>query len=160
MTGAPEEIAVRALYEEMQRIRARMPTSRWFFFGSITTTKRPVGDIDLLVVCRTTADCATVRAGLVSICARFPVHLLLMTPSEEAEVKFIQGESAVEITPDETIPAMKKATTTMKKSKTGAKEGKAGASPSQLIDARIKELEHVPAGWNRRDSLGPLEERV
>jgi len=34
---------------------------------------------------------------------------------------------------------MKKATTTMKKTKGGAKEGK-GDSPSQLIDARIKEL--------------------
>jgi hypothetical protein len=35
-------------------------------------------------------------------------------------------------------PAMKKARTTMKKS--GAKEAKVGDSPSQLIDARIKEL--------------------
>src|SRR6266536_5776315 len=35
---------------------------------------------------------------------------------------------------------MKKATTTMKKRKSGSKEGKAGDSPSQLIDARIKEL--------------------
>src|SRR5258706_2481674 len=40
---------------------------------------------------------------------------------------------------------MKKATTTMKtttmkKSKSGSKEAKAGDSPSQLIDARIKEL--------------------
>ncbi len=35
---------------------------------------------------------------------------------------------------------MKKATTTMKKTKSGSKEGKGGASPSQLIDARIKEL--------------------
>ena len=33
---------------------------------------------------------------------------------------------------------MKKATTTMKKN--GSKEGKGGGSPSQLIDARIKEL--------------------
>lgn len=98
MTDALEEIAIRPLYEEMQRIRARVPTSRWFFFGSITTTKRPVRDIDLLVVCKTTADCTTVRAELTSICARFPIQLLLMTASEEAEVKFIQGESAVEIT--------------------------------------------------------------
>src|SRR5215475_5596080 len=30
--------------------------------------------------------------------------------------------------------------TTMKKTKSGSKEGKGGASPSQLIDARIKEL--------------------
>jgi hypothetical protein len=35
---------------------------------------------------------------------------------------------------------MKKATTTMKKTKSDSKEGKGGDSPSQLIDARIKEL--------------------
>lgn len=99
MTDAPEEIAVRALYEEMQRIRAQVPASRWFLFGSITTTMRPVGDIDLLVVGETTADCTTVRIELAPLCTRFPIHLLLMTPREEAEVKFIQGESAVEITP-------------------------------------------------------------
>jgi hypothetical protein len=34
----------------------------------------------------------------------------------------------------------KKVTTTMKKRKSGSKEGKGGDSPSQLIDARIKEL--------------------
>jgi hypothetical protein len=35
---------------------------------------------------------------------------------------------------------MKKATTTMKTSKSGSKDGTGGNSPSQLIDARIKEL--------------------
>jgi hypothetical protein len=35
---------------------------------------------------------------------------------------------------------MKKATTTMKKRKSGSKAEKGGGSPSQLIDARIKEL--------------------
>src|SRR5229473_3068616 len=35
---------------------------------------------------------------------------------------------------------MKKVTTTMKKTKSGSKEGKGGGSPSQRIDARIKEL--------------------
>ena len=35
---------------------------------------------------------------------------------------------------------MKKMTTTMKKSQRGSKEGKGGDCPSQLIDARIKEL--------------------
>jgi len=34
----------------------------------------------------------------------------------------------------------RKTATTMKKTKTGSKEGKGGDSPSQLIDARIKEL--------------------
>jgi hypothetical protein len=35
---------------------------------------------------------------------------------------------------------MKKATTIMKKTTSGSKEGQVGDSPSQLIDARIKEL--------------------
>jgi hypothetical protein len=103
MTDAPEAIALRALHDEFHRIRRRVPTSRWFFFGSITTTKRPVGDIDLLVICETAADCIAARADLTSICAQFPIHLLLMTRSEEAELRFIQGESAVEITPEETF---------------------------------------------------------
>ena len=38
---------------------------------------------------------------------------------------------------------MKKATTTMKKTKSGSKEGKGGDSPSQRIDARIKD----PSDW-------------
>ncbi len=97
MILAPEEIAIRVLYNEMERIRTRVLGSRWFLFGSITTTKRPVGDIDLLVVCETVADCTTVRTELSSACARFPIHLLLMTQSEEAEMKFIVGERAVEI---------------------------------------------------------------
>ena len=95
---APDQIAVRALHEEMQRIRALVANSRWFLYGSITTTKRPVGDIDLLVVCKTAADCTTVRTELTSICARFPIHLLLMTRREEEEIKFIMGERAVEVT--------------------------------------------------------------
>ena len=99
----------RALDKEMQRIRMRVPTSRWFVFGSITTTMRPVGDIDLLVVGKTAADCATVRAELSSLCTRIPIHLLLMTPSEEAEANFIQGEDAVEIIPGEAVPTMTRA---------------------------------------------------
>src|SRR3954469_13858117 len=39
---------------------------------------------------------------------------------------------------------------TMKKSESGSKEGKAGDSPSQLIDARIKEL----SDW-RGETLAP-----
>ncbi len=36
-------------------------------------------------------------------------------------------------------------------------EQRADTAQKNLRDAM---LEHVPAGWNRRDSLGPLEERV
>lgn len=97
MTDAPEQIVIAALHEEMQRIRTRLPSSRWYLFGSITTAKRPVEDIDLLVVCDADRDCESVRAELASICLRFPIHLLLMTPCEEEEVKFIQSEKAREV---------------------------------------------------------------
>jgi hypothetical protein len=48
---------------------------------------------------------------------------------------------------------MKKATTTMKKTKSGSKEGQGGDSPSQLIDARIKEL----SDWRGKTFNSSLE---
>jgi len=97
MTGAQQDNAMRSLCEEFQRIRIRIPGSRWFFFGSVTNTSSPVRDIDLLVVCDTADDCTAARAELASICARFPIHLLLMSKDEEAEAGFIKRQIAVEI---------------------------------------------------------------
>lgn len=97
MTSTPQETAVDALYQEVRRIKSRLPTSRWFLFGSAVTAKSPASDIDLLVVCNDAVDCTTVRTELASICTRFPIHLLLMTPDEEAEVQFIESERATEI---------------------------------------------------------------
>ena len=107
MTDAPEEIAVRKLYGEVRRIGAQLQTSRWYVFGSITTIKRPVGDIDLLVVCETTDACRFVRTELALICAQYPIHLLLMTTREETEVNFIKGAGAVEITSGNSVPTCK-----------------------------------------------------
>lgn len=98
MSGQDAEIAIKMLYREMQKAKVLVPTSRWYLFGSITTTKYPVGDIDLLVVCESTGECGAVRAELAEICASFPFHLLLMTRAEEMEVKFVQCQNAVEIT--------------------------------------------------------------
>jgi hypothetical protein len=50
---------------------------------------------------------------------------------------------------------MKKATTIKKKRVSGSKEGKGGASPSQLIDARIKEL----SDW-RGETLGRVRRLI
>lgn len=97
MTDAPEQSALNILLNEVHRVRARVPGSRWFLFGSITTTGRPVGDIDLLVVCETIAGCTFVRSELGPVCSQWPIHLLLMTVSEEAEVKFIERQGAAEI---------------------------------------------------------------
>jgi hypothetical protein len=97
MNEAPEKIVVRALSKEMQRIRVQVPNSKWFLFGSVTTARRPLGDVDFLVVCKNATDCVTIRSELDSICAQFPVHLLIMSESEESEVNFIKDQRAIEI---------------------------------------------------------------
>jgi hypothetical protein len=98
MNEASEKVVVQALSKEMQRIRVQVPSSKWFLFGSITTVRRPVRDVDFLVVCKNDADCVTIRSELGSICAQFPVHLLIMSESEESEVDFIKDQRAIEIT--------------------------------------------------------------
>lgn len=97
MIDAPDQAALNALLQEVHRIGVRTPGSRWFLFGSIIAARRPVSDIDILVVCATNDDCKSIRSALVPVCSRWPIHLLLMTVSEEAEVKFIDGQGAVEI---------------------------------------------------------------
>jgi predicted nucleotidyltransferase len=96
-----ETLVVRAVREETQRIKKLVPTSRWFLFGSITIPERIVSDLDLLVVCKTTADCIKIRGELASLSTQFPIHLLLMTTDEESEVGFIEGEKALEMNQEE-----------------------------------------------------------
>lgn len=92
-----DELATSALTAAVKAVRPQVPHSRWFLFGSITTGKRAIGDVDLLVVCKSSEDCTIIRNGLGSICGRFPIHLMLMTDEEEVEVNFIRSEKAVEI---------------------------------------------------------------
>lgn len=88
---------IQALSEEMQQIKAEVPNSRWFLFGSSTTAKRSAQDIDLLLVCKNASDCVIIRNKLDSICAQFPIHLLIMTEGEEAELNFIKEQKAIEM---------------------------------------------------------------
>src|SRR5438552_6395296 len=72
--------------------------------------------------------------------ATSPKYLLLsfrvLTSDGRATTAVKKATTAVK----KATTAVKKATTTMKKRKSDSKEGKAEDSPSQLIDARIKEL--------------------
>jgi hypothetical protein len=97
MMDEPELTALDLLNDEVCRIRALIPNSRWFLFGSITTANRPIRDIDLLVVCEKSTDCEAIRSELASLCCDFPIHLLLMTRDEEDELKFIEEQLAVEV---------------------------------------------------------------
>jgi predicted nucleotidyltransferase len=97
MIASPVDLVVDIVRNEMVQLTKLIPRSKWYLFGSVTTTRRPVSDIDLLVVCENDADCTAVRSGLAKVCAEFPIHLLLMTQAEETEVNFIESARALEI---------------------------------------------------------------
>ncbi len=61
----------------------------WYGFGSYFRGQAAFSDIDILVVCRTTASSTFIRARTVELCARWPLHLVIMTEDEEAEANFL-----------------------------------------------------------------------
>lgn len=97
MTRPAADVAVDFVRSERARISKIIPLTKWYLFGSVTRTKRPVSDIDLLVVCEQAEDCAIVRNELRDCCLKYPVHLMLMTRAEELELDFVVSESAKEI---------------------------------------------------------------
>jgi predicted nucleotidyltransferase len=97
MIASLTDLALNVVGSEKARIVELVPRSKWYLFGSVTSSKHPVGDIDLLVVCESSADCARVRARLADVCTELPIHLILMTQGEEAEVSFIKGVNALEL---------------------------------------------------------------
>lgn len=103
MTVHPADLPVAAIRDVMAGLLDFVPHSKWYIFGSTFSNRGPANDIDLLVVCESASDCATVRFGLAATCTDFPIHLLLMTQAEETETNFIVGERAIELRP--TLPA-------------------------------------------------------
>lgn len=74
-----------------------MPSLRWLLFGSILTSKRPVGDVDLLVIYVSDDEPTKVRRDLAPVTAQVPLQLLFMTAEEEIETRFIRNTGAVEL---------------------------------------------------------------
>lgn len=98
MTKPAADVAVDFVRSERARVSKITPRTKWYLFGSVTRAKRPVSDIDLLIVCDQDEDCAIVRNELRDSCLRYPIHLMLMTRAEEVELDFVKGEAAVELT--------------------------------------------------------------
>ena len=81
-----------ALYEivdEARALSASLPKAAWYGFGSHFRGQPTYSDIDILVVCRTPAEAIAIRAKSAQICARWPLHLLIMTEDEAVETKFV-----------------------------------------------------------------------
>jgi hypothetical protein len=91
---------------EAKRVRKIAPSAVWYLFGSVLRAFEAAADFDLLIVCDSDETVARVRYHLREVCARLPLHLMLVTQSEEAEIGFIVGEGCVQLYPfDSRAPA-------------------------------------------------------
>jgi predicted nucleotidyltransferase len=85
-----------AKYEIVGEARALskvLPRIAWYGFGSYFRGQSAFQDIDVLVVCDTTEEAIFVRAHTAELCARWPLHLVIMTQDEAAETGFVATES-------------------------------------------------------------------
>jgi hypothetical protein len=90
-----QDQALSEILEEVRVLAHRLPLTRWYGFGSYFETEAPFGDIDVLAVCPTTDDAVVVRTATQHICARWPLHLVIMTEDEEKETNFVVSEQCV-----------------------------------------------------------------
>ncbi|MGH8243272.1 MAG: hypothetical protein ACRETY_07990 [Steroidobacteraceae bacterium] len=94
---ALDALALPEVLAYLEQVRAAIAGAQTFLFGSITTGRRPAGDLDVLVVCADEADSARARIIMSPPCTYFPVHLTIMTFAEETDLDFIAGVGAIEV---------------------------------------------------------------
>jgi hypothetical protein len=83
------------ILQEAKRIACDLPGVAWYGFGSYFKARDSFGDIDILVVCPTTADAIVVRSRTAILCALWPVHLVIMTGEEQKETGFVTSEGCI-----------------------------------------------------------------
>src|SRR5580704_11113356 len=91
--------ALAEILQEAKQIARILPGTSWYGFGSYFKGQRSFGDIDLLVVCPSAADTIFIRARTAALCARWPLHLVIMTEAEQSETGFVASEGCVVLVP-------------------------------------------------------------
>ncbi len=87
------------LFAEACRISKAAPGTTWFLFGSFLRHPQAASDIDVLVYCESHQTAQFVRREADDLCVLAPVHLLLLTAEEEAEIGFIKGQGCEQFYP-------------------------------------------------------------
>lgn len=87
------------LCAEAERVTPGGLGATWFLFGSVTSSSSGAKDVDLLVVCDSHETAQWVRAELALACMSIPLHLVLLTKSEEIELGFVDSEECIQIFP-------------------------------------------------------------
>src|SRR5467141_400709 len=91
--------ALMDILQQAQRLARDLPKAVWYGFGSYFEGQELSNDIDILVVCSTSADANLVRAKMEEICVSWPVHLVIMTEDEQRETSFVASEGCVMLHP-------------------------------------------------------------
>src|SRR5262245_2084068 len=80
---------------EAKELSKVLPRVAWYGFGSCFRGHPAFSDIDILVVCSTAAEAIFIRAHIVELYTRWPLHLVIMTEDEEAETGFVASEDCM-----------------------------------------------------------------
>jgi len=94
---------VTVLATEAKRISARVPSARWYIFGSANRDMACQADYDIAIICATDREVIEVREELDALCFVLPLHLFLATEQEEAELDFVSGQRCRQIFPQHSV---------------------------------------------------------
>jgi hypothetical protein len=75
--------------EAARAVSRQFPGSDWYLFGSSVHNPEHARDIDLLIVHDDTIDATGLRGALADLCRSLPIHLTILTQSEEKELDFV-----------------------------------------------------------------------
>lgn len=97
--GLRTDAVLHALGDSAKRIAANTAEAQWYLFGSFTRRPMAAADVDVLVVCSSGSDAEAIRLQVDELSVGIPLHVLIMTQSEEAETNFITSERCIPFYP-------------------------------------------------------------
>ncbi len=79
------------------KTNAGVGNADWYFFGSAHEDLSTALDIDLLVICETHEMADSVRRFVDLDQLARPIHLSILTQTEELEVRFVRGQDCIRV---------------------------------------------------------------
>lgn len=92
-----QELAFSNIRELAKRTNVMAGDAEWFLFGSAKKCISEAQDIDLLIVCDTPEIADTIRRIVNLDTLERPLHLSILTKSEEDEVHFVKRQNCIRI---------------------------------------------------------------
>jgi predicted nucleotidyltransferase len=86
-----------AIKDLATRTNQRVGEASWYLFGSSRQGFANASDIDLVVVCKTNSIADAIRRTVDVDQLTRPIHLTILTESEEAEMNFVEKRGCIPI---------------------------------------------------------------